>query len=315
MTGVFPNFPLKQLSPYIAFIVIFVHNVILDRDFECSCGDQQLECFLFMALPVFILFLLQLWTDNTFKRAWKYTCVWTCVRCCDSEWCKICNCKWKFCLFLLYHITRAFFISLLWVVYVFIDGDWYVCCLKATNSAESSKYPDFACKGKEKDITLEEKKLIAELRIRSLFIGLWIIFGVVLTVAFVSFVRLIKCCGKGSDFCNKENVYYKVILAKEKKVRKDMLTTEAIKDLNEEIENKISKVPWTKCFDVAAELIDKKTKPLGRGRGQPDTSATGGAGGAAGRSRETSGAASQELEVFVKKDTGQASSEDESGPV
>lgn len=47
-----------------------------------------------------------------------------------------------------------------------------------------------------------------------------------------------------------------------------MLTTEAIKDLNEEIENKISKVPWTKCFDVAAELIDKKTKPLGRGRGQ-----------------------------------------------
>lgn len=90
----------------------------------------------------------------------------------------------------------------------------------------------------------------------------------VLTVAFVSFVRLIKCCGKGSDFCNKENVYYKVILAKEKKVRKDMLTAEAIKDLNKEIENKISKDPWTKCFDVASELIDKKTKPLGRGRGQ-----------------------------------------------
>lgn len=153
LKGVFPKFALKQLSPYMAFIVIFIHNVVLDRDFECSCRNQMRDCFSYIALPTLILFFLQLWMDNTFQRTGKYTCPGKCN---------------IFCCVILYHCIKALFISLLWVVYVFIDGDWYVCCLKATNSTESSTYPDFACKDKNKDITLDERKLIAELRTSSL---------------------------------------------------------------------------------------------------------------------------------------------------
>lgn len=64
----------------------------------------------------------------------------------------------------LYTVIKAAFFGLLWVVAVLIDGDWYVCC----HNNKSDKYPDLACKDKEKNITLEERKVIAELKSRSL---------------------------------------------------------------------------------------------------------------------------------------------------
>ena len=149
LKGVFPKFALKQLSPYMAFIVIFVHNVVLDKDFECSCENQLVDCIFYMLLPALVLLCLQLWMDNTNQRTCKYI---------------LSRKRGIFSRVILYQVIKAALISLLWIVYVFIDGDWYVCCMKGTNSTESSKHPDFACKDKNKDITLEERKVIAGLR-------------------------------------------------------------------------------------------------------------------------------------------------------
>lgn len=154
MNSVFSKFPFKELSTYVIVIGIFVYNVVLERDLECSCDRQQDYCQTYMVLPSFILFVLQIWMDKTFQRAWKYICACTCVQCCRSE-----N-KCKYILVLLYRIIKAAVISLLWVVSVLIDGDWYVCC----HNSESEQHPDLACKDKNKNITAEEQKIIAGLK-------------------------------------------------------------------------------------------------------------------------------------------------------
>ena len=62
-----------------------------------------------------------------------------------------------------YHILRAAFIGLLWVVSVLIDGDWYVCCWN--NGSEI--HAQLACNDKS-DITPEERKIINEYKNYSL---------------------------------------------------------------------------------------------------------------------------------------------------
>lgn len=156
MKDFFSKFPPKQLSTFVAFIVIFVYNGVLDRDLECSCDPQLDYCREYMALPFCILFVLQLWKNKTFQRVCQYTC--RCRKnCCDIKDIKK---QCRFLMVVLYTVIKAGFFGLLWVVAVLIDGDWYVCCW----NYKSDKYPDLACKDKEKNITLEERKVIAELK-------------------------------------------------------------------------------------------------------------------------------------------------------
>lgn len=166
MKDFFSNFPPKQLSTFVAFIVIFVYNGVLDRDLECSCDPQLDYCREYMALPFCILFVLQLWKNKTCHRVCQYTC------CHRGNCCCIKDCKLL--VVVLYDLGKAAFFGLLWVVAVYIDGDWFVCC----RNYKSDKYPDLACKDKEKNITLEEQKVIAELKSRSLvsfcFYKLWV---------------------------------------------------------------------------------------------------------------------------------------------
>ena len=145
MKDVFSKFPLKQLSTFVAFIVIFVYNGVLDRDLECSCNQQLDHCSEYMILPFFILFVLQLWKDKNFQRVCQYTC-----RIIDR----------RFLMVMLNTIIKASFFGLLWVVAVLIDGDWFVCC----QNYKSEQYPDLACKDQEKNITLEEWKVVTELK-------------------------------------------------------------------------------------------------------------------------------------------------------
>ena len=124
MKDVFSKFPPKQLSTFVAFIVIFVYNSVLKRDLECSCNLKHDYCYEYMSLPFFILFVLQLWKDKIFQRVCQYTCF------CRRNCCDIKNMK-KQCRFIgvgLYTVIRASFLGLLWVVAVLIDGDWFVCC-------------------------------------------------------------------------------------------------------------------------------------------------------------------------------------------
>uniref|UniRef100_A0A3Q0SL76 Uncharacterized protein n=1 Tax=Amphilophus citrinellus TaxID=61819 RepID=A0A3Q0SL76_AMPCI len=143
-----PKFALKQYSTHVAMIVIFVHNYVLDKNLECTCEDDELSCGLYMALPFFILFALRLWTDKTFKRIWKYTCG--------------CCCRCKFFWVLVYHILKAACVGLLWVLFLLIDGDWYVCCYNTYK-----EHPDLGCKEKL-NITEKERVLIAKLKNESM---------------------------------------------------------------------------------------------------------------------------------------------------
>ena len=152
MKDIFSKFPLKQLSPFVAFIVIFVYSGVLDRDLECCCDRQHDYCMSYIILPFFILFVLHLWKDKNFQRFCQYTCY--CRNCCDIK--KQC----RFLMVVLYDLSKASFFGLLWVVAVLIDGDWFVCC----QNYKSEQYPDLACKDQEKNITLEERKVVTELK-------------------------------------------------------------------------------------------------------------------------------------------------------
>ncbi|XP_045912792.1 uncharacterized protein LOC123975383 isoform X1 [Micropterus dolomieu] len=188
-----------------------------------------------MTLPFFIVFVLQLWTDRTFQRTWTYTC--------------------KFFWVLLYHIIKAAFIGLLWVVSVLIDGHWYVCC--QNDQSNEQKY--LACKAKN-EITAVEQQIITELKNESWIIGISLLFGTLCAAALMSSFG--KHCFKNSACCNRKNLYLKVILDEEKNVLKEVLTKAAKDDLTKKVENEIRSEQWEGCFDVAKNLIkEDSTRP------------------------------------------------------
>ncbi|XP_035512906.1 uncharacterized protein LOC118324591 [Morone saxatilis] len=246
MKNVFPKFALKQYSTYIAIIVIFIHNVVLDRDLECSCRQQALNCSVYMALPCLIIFVLQLWMDKTIQRTCGYRCTFFCVFLCN--------------------IFKAAFIGLLWVVSVLIDGDWFVCCW----NDHSDKQAQLACKNKNKiNLTLDEHSIIAELKNKSMFIGLCLLFCALCVAALMSPFGWMKCFWKDcckrdccyecwNDCSDKGILYYKVILDEEETVLTEILTKAAKDKLTEAIKNKIKGNDWRECFNVAKELIGNK---------------------------------------------------------
>lgn len=152
------NFPFAKLSIYATVIVIFTYNVLLERDFACTCKPNTTECSLHMGLPFFIIFVLILWMDRKFQRTWRFTCTCRCsasqpVRLCEQRRCG------TFSLVLLRHVMKALLVGLLWVSSVLIDGHWYICC----KHDRSEKQAQLACKDKT-EITGEEQTIIAGLK-------------------------------------------------------------------------------------------------------------------------------------------------------
>uniref|UniRef100_A0A3Q0TDQ3 Uncharacterized protein n=1 Tax=Amphilophus citrinellus TaxID=61819 RepID=A0A3Q0TDQ3_AMPCI len=141
----------RRYSTFVALIVIFVHKYVLDRNMQCTCTDEDvISCSLYLGIPFFILFLLQLWTDEKFTRLCKYSCGCLCGPECE------CNPKTRFCMVLLYHIMKAFCIGLLWILAVLFDGDWYVCCVEAY----SGSHFGLACKTEKRH---KDRELTARL--------------------------------------------------------------------------------------------------------------------------------------------------------
>ncbi|XP_033988094.1 uncharacterized protein LOC117483875 [Trematomus bernacchii] len=225
-----------KMSTYAAIISIFTFTILLDRDFSCSCKPQVPTCNLYMYLPPFIIFLLMLLADRSFQRVCRY-------------YCSHCKCSCSPCWFLIQHILRAFLVALLWVAFLYLDGDWYVCC-KNDGSEQQAK---LACKA-EKDITLNDTGLKAELKNSSRRIGGWIISGIVLGAFVLPLLVRWKCCGK-------EFLYDKLIMMEEGKLLKEVLRNSAKERLTEGM-SKISVNEWEKCFDFARQLIDKDPPDL-----------------------------------------------------
>ncbi|XP_039655543.1 uncharacterized protein LOC120558560 [Perca fluviatilis] len=238
MKNILPKFALNKISIYVAVIVIFIHNVVLNQDLECSCKGQALHCNFYMILPSCIIFVLQLWMDQTLLKALKYMCVNT--NDCKKEHCKLfCN--------LVYHIVKAVFVGLLWVTSVFIDGDWYVCC----QNDHSEQQAQLACKNKN-SLTAEEKAIIAELKNHSMLIGMSLLLCTLFLAAFISAVVRMTF---------RNILYYEVILDKEENVLKGILTKKAKEQLTDAVKLKMDEPEWHKCYDVAKELIGHPTAP------------------------------------------------------
>lgn len=83
--------------------------------------------------------------------------VWTHVKFCVKQLCS----KKPLCI-IVHYILKNALLSLLWILVVLIDGDWYVCCM----NDGSEKQAQLACKD-NKNITAEEEVIIDELKNRS----------------------------------------------------------------------------------------------------------------------------------------------------
>ena len=135
-----------KMSAHAAVIFIFTYNILLDRDFACTCKPQVPICFLYMLLPPFIILLSILLTNRSFQRVYRFHC-------------SHCTLRWGHFSFYIHHFLRAFLVGLLWVAFLLLDGDWYVCC-QNNGSEEQAK---LACKDK-RTINDHEKVLKAELK-------------------------------------------------------------------------------------------------------------------------------------------------------
>ncbi|TMS16260.1 hypothetical protein E3U43_013553 [Larimichthys crocea] len=248
MRNVFPKFKFKQLDTFVSVIVIFIYNVVLDKNMECLCELSTPNCNLYMALPFLIIFVLQLTMDRKCHRRW-----WRCTSTCTStdrgtptpamttlkmkKW-KKCTCFWIF----FFHFMKAAFVASLWVVSLLIDGDWYVCC----KNKYSDRHPDLACKDKE-SVAPEEKKMIAELKNTSWNTGMTVLIVFLILTALMSPFGWIKFCNKT---CCKMTLYNKALIDEEENVLQEVLKTAAKEKLTNEVNRRREEEEWRHCFRV-----------------------------------------------------------------
>ncbi|XP_037628650.1 uncharacterized protein LOC119489820 isoform X3 [Sebastes umbrosus] len=233
----------KKLRTFAAITLMFTYTFLLNRDFECTCKPQRVQCNLYMVLPVFIILLLILLTDRSFKRVCRYLC--SCAGCCKPT-------TRNFWGSFIRHFLKAVLVGLLWVSFVYLDGDWYLCC--KNNGTDQAP---LACKAKDK-ITEKEKETIAELRNTSRVIGVSILCGIVVVAFLIPLSR--KCCEGQSSCCNRRFLFERLILEEEDDVLKDILRKSAKDQLTEEVKNRIRGGQWEKCFDVALDLINTSAR-------------------------------------------------------
>nr|XP_029132074.1 uncharacterized protein LOC109978606 isoform X2 [Labrus bergylta] len=237
----------NHLSTYVSIILMFTYTILLNRDFACTCKPQVLDCNSYMALPFFIVFFLTLWTNGGFLKVCRYTL-------CCSE-----GCSKKCCCFLIFaspKVVEAVFVGLLWVAFVLVDGDWYVCCRNNGSVAQVV----LACKAKE-NITKDERAMISDLKNKSRDIAGGLLLGII-CVGFL-FKLLVR-----SKCCNRKFVYDKLILEEEGKVLKDLLRKSATDQLSNKVQIKIQEGRFEECFNVAEELIKELTPPDARGQAE-----------------------------------------------
>lgn len=135
------QFILQNLGTFAAIVVIFTYSILLDRDLACTCKPQVFECHAYLWVPVFLIWVLMLWTRKTFM-----------IICRKSYCCKLLG-------FWCHDMSKSLLISLLWITFVWLDGDWSVCCW----NDQSEQQAQLACK-KPETLTYEDRVLIAELK-------------------------------------------------------------------------------------------------------------------------------------------------------
>ncbi|XP_065817881.1 uncharacterized protein [Labrus bergylta] len=232
----------NHLSTYVSIILMFTYTILSNRDFACACKPQVLNCNSYLFLPFSIVFLLTLWTNGGFLKVCRYTL-------CCSE-----GCSKKFLIFASLKVVEAVSVGLLWVVFVLVDGDWYVCCRNNGSDAQVV----LACKAKE-NITKDERAMISELKNNSRNIAGVLLLGIIFVGFLFKLLVRSKCC-------NRKFVYDKLILEEEGKVLKEVLRKSATDQLKNKVQTKIQERRFEECFNVAEELIKELTPPDARGQ-------------------------------------------------
>lgn len=140
---------LTNAGIYATIIVIFTYNLISERNVGCICTKEEQhywKCWLFLFLPFATFFVLILWVDRICQRSCMYA----------RRECSKCH----FCCIAVHQLVRAAAVSLLWIVCVLYDGDWFVCCWVDQSGQE------LACKDKN-NLTADEERTTAELKDKS----------------------------------------------------------------------------------------------------------------------------------------------------
>ncbi|XP_029290845.1 uncharacterized protein LOC115010445 isoform X2 [Cottoperca gobio] len=227
MKNRFPKAPVKHLGTFVTLVVIFINNVVLNNDMVCNCENRWIGCDVYMAIPFIVVFVLELWTHKTLR--YIYYCMRSGV------------------LIMFHDIIKAACIGSLWVVFVLLDGDWYVCCMtkdEATcKKCTLGKY--------KKNISVEDEHTIAALKNESMMIALGVLICCLLLAAIISGLRWkcfkdsglrCKCfedsglcckCFKDSDCCDRKTLYKQVILDEEENALREFLTAAAKDKLKE----------------------------------------------------------------------------------
>ncbi|XP_072223167.1 uncharacterized protein [Leuresthes tenuis] len=232
---------------FCTYFAVFVIFLFLGRNFECSCKPQRFDCSVYLALPFVITFLFVLWTDRWFHRVGRHLL--------SADRLHTCGFLASSC----YCIMKAAFIALLWVVCVFINGDWYLCCV---NSEQQAK---LACKSTGW-LTDEERVMVAELRNMSRNIGSFLLFAIVCVPAVTELFRWRK-----PSSGERQTLYHRLILEQEERVLKETLRKYARERLTEEFERRIQSDQWEECFDVAERLIKASVQPMAARAGERES--------------------------------------------
>ncbi|XP_066542367.1 uncharacterized protein [Hoplias malabaricus] len=197
----YPSFPtnLELLTrlPLRTVVTVVVAVVLFKCLFSCPCvaaAETVLHCWLYLLLPVGIVFFLLVALDAQLLRLCQcYVCE-CCVRaerkcCCFGGLCggsvECCCCAggycyrpksfgaegWHVCALMWRHVLSVFYAGSLWVVVAFIDGDWYVCIRTATVNSTGVQ---IACKDLP---TPQEAETLRKYSSESRIIGLILILG------------------------------------------------------------------------------------------------------------------------------------------
>lgn len=159
--------PVRKL-PVKTAVTVMVTVVFFKCLFSCPCArpeDTTLHCWLYLLLPVGIMFfILSLVDSQLLKLCQCYVCR-CCARaesrcclsgCCDSVECCCCaggycyrptHCGEEvryYCALIGTYMLRVFCASALWVVVALIDADWYVCIRTVTVNGTGPQ--QIACK-------------------------------------------------------------------------------------------------------------------------------------------------------------------------
>ncbi|XP_038579652.1 uncharacterized protein LOC119906177 [Micropterus salmoides] len=238
-----------KLSTYAAIILMFTYSLLLDRDFACACQPEDFHCRLYIALPIFTIFLLILWTDRPFQRVCRYL-ISGALGCCGRP--HTCSFLGSF----FRKILKAFLVSLLWVAFVYIDGDWYVCC----QNNGSEEQAQLACKVKEKNLTHVDLVLIAGLKNESRVIGGFLLFSIVLVASLIPLCGRTPCCGN-SGCCNRKVLHEELFLEEKQNALREIVKDLAKEDMIK-VKDKIHRGQWD---DVAEELMKTSAGEQGGG--------------------------------------------------